>query len=187
MTLTTINPAEQPITSATVGMPTFRAATTQDSAGVEALLLGAALPTAGVAELLANDPRQFVVAEAPGNDGQLVAVAGLEVCCNNALLRSVAVRDDWRRHGLGHELVRRVVEEAESRGIHALYLLTMTAEHYFPRFGFEVIERGAVPAAIADTLEFRSACPASAVAMTRACATLRPASGQASGAAVVAA
>jgi amino-acid N-acetyltransferase len=43
----------------------------------------------------------------------------------------------------------------------------MTAEHYFPRFGFERIERGAVPEAISETLEFRSACPASAVAMAR--------------------
>jgi hypothetical protein len=29
------------------------------------------------------------------------------------------------------------------------------------------VERGAVPPAIAETLEFRSACPASAVAMAR--------------------
>jgi amino-acid N-acetyltransferase len=63
--------------------------------------------------------------------------------------------------------VKRLVCMAEERGLRALYLLTMTAEHYFPRFGFEAVERGAVPAAIAETLEFRSACPASAVAMAR--------------------
>jgi N-acetylglutamate synthase-like GNAT family acetyltransferase len=43
----------------------------------------------------------------------------------------------------------------------------MTAEHYFPAFGFAPVERDAVPAEIQDTLEFRSACPASAVAMTK--------------------
>ena len=147
--------------------PTFRAATAGDTEAIERLLRDTGLPSEGVAELLAADARQFVVAEAPEGETGLLAVAGLEVCCNNALLRSVAVHADWQRHGLGHQLVQRVVCEAESRGIHALYLLTMTAEHYFPRFGFETVARGGVPAEIANTLAFRSACPASAVAMSR--------------------
>lgn len=146
-------------------LPEFRSATGDDLAAVTALLEQAKLPTAGVAEMFAHDASQFVVAM-DRSDG-IVAVAGVEVCCDNALLRSVAVRDDWRRNGLGHLLVQRAVSEAESRGIHALYLLTMTAEHYFPRFGFEAIARDSVPPEIAETLEFRSACPASAVAMSR--------------------
>jgi amino-acid N-acetyltransferase len=148
----------------TATTPAFRAATARDLTAIEGLLTASGLPTAGVGEMMASDPSQFVVA----TDGaELVAVAGLEVCCEHALLRSVAVRGDWQRHGLGHELVKRVVCEAEARGIRALYLLTLTAEHYFPRFGFTRVERDVVPAEIAATLEFRSACPASAVAMTR--------------------
>ena len=146
--------------------PTFRAATLDDAAAIRRLLTGAKLPLDGVDALLAKDARQFVVAVTP-DERELVAVAGLEVCCNNALLRSVAVRSDWQRAGLGQELVRRVVCEAEARGIQALYLLTMTAEHYFPRFGFETVARDTVPADIANTLEFQGACPASAVAMKR--------------------
>ncbi|QJR37008.1 arsenic resistance N-acetyltransferase ArsN2 [Gemmatimonas groenlandica] len=152
--------------------PTFRGATVGDTNAILQLLTAAGLPVAGVADLLSTDARQFVVAEADARD--VVAVAGLEVCCNNALLRSVAVRSDWQRHRLGHQLVQRIVCEAESRGIEALYLLTMTAEHYFPRFGFDVVARDAVPAEIANTLEFKSACPASAVAMTRALVTPIP-------------
>lgn len=125
---------------------------------------------AGVADILNERPADFFVAEAGGAPGQLVAVAGLEVCCDNALLRSVAVEPDWRSRGLGRDLIRRLVCHAEQRGIRALYLLTMTAEHYFPRFGFERIERSAVPSEIAETLEFKSARPASAVAMRRAVA-----------------
>jgi amino-acid N-acetyltransferase len=102
----------------------------------------------------------------------LVAVAGLEMCCDDALLRSVAVHPEWRSHGLGRDLIKRIVCHAEERGIRALYLLTMTAEHYFPRFGFERIERTAVPPEIAETLEFKSACPASAITMKRAVAEL---------------
>ena len=147
--------------------PTLRRATASDLAAVERLLGEAKLPTAGIAALFASRAGDFVVADDPERDGELAAVAGLEVCCDDALLRSVAVRPAWRAGGLGHELVRRVVCDAEGRGLRALYLLTTTAEHYFPRFGFAPVARDAVPAEIRDSVEFRSACPASAVAMAR--------------------
>ena len=137
-----------------------RPAQPQDLPAVERLLAASSLPLEGVREALPT----FVVAQA-GND--IVGVAGLEVCCDNALLRSVAVADDWRSRGLGRELVTHVIAEAEARGIHALYLLTTTAERYFPSFGFHAIPRDAVPADVRDTEEFRSACPASATVMTR--------------------
>lgn len=155
--------------------PTLRSALPTDLAAVERLLADADLPTAGVADLFATRADDFVVADDPTRPGELAAVAGLEVCCDNALLRSVAVRPEWRAHGLGQALVKRVVCRAEERGLRALYLLTMTAEHYFPRFGFERVERGTVPAEIAATLEFRSACPASAVAMAKPLAAGVPA------------
>ncbi len=147
--------------------PPLRPAAPADLPAVERLLAAADLPTAGVADLFTTRAGDFVVADDPTAPGELAAVAGLEVCCDDALLRSVAVRPEWRAHGLGQALVKRVVCRAEERGIRALYLLTMTAEHYFPRFGFARVERGAVPAEIADTLEFRSACPASATAMAK--------------------
>ena len=93
----------------------------------------------------------------------------MEVCCNNALLRSVAVRPEWRSHGVGRALVTRVISDAESRGIHALYLLTTSADRYFPSFGFRTIARDDVPADVRETAEFREACPASATVMCREC------------------
>jgi SAM-dependent methyltransferase len=121
--------------------PAFRPATASDLTSIERLLATAGLTTAGIADIL----------EARASD----------------FLRSVAVRPEWQQRGLGRELVRRLVCEAEGRGLRALYLLTLTAEHYFPRLGFERIERGDVPPEIADTLEFKNACPASAVVMVR--------------------
>lgn len=144
----------------------IRHATLDDLTEIGRLLTDAGLPMAGVADILNERPADFFVAAAAAT-GQLVAVAGLEVCCDNALLRSVAVQPDWRSRGLGRALIKRLVCHAEERGIRALYLLTMTAAHYFPRFGFERIERSAVPSEIAETLEFKSACPASAIAMKR--------------------
>lgn len=137
-----------------------RAATPADLPAVERLLTDSKLPLDGVREAFES----FVVAEA---DDRIVGVAGLECCALHALLRSVAVDAAWRSRGLGRALVARVVSDAEARGIPALYLLTTTAEQYFPSFGFAAVARDAVPADIRATQEFTEACPASATVMVR--------------------
>ena len=139
---------------------TVRAATIKDLPRVERLLTASDLPLEGVRESFDT----FVVAEA---DGDLVGVAGLEVCCDDALLRSVAVAPEWRSRGVGRALVNRAIANAEASGLRALYLLTTTAEQYFPSFGFKKIERSQVPDAVRATREFTEACPASAAVMSR--------------------
>lgn len=136
----------------------IRPAAATDLPAVERLLVESALPLDGVREALPD----FVVAEA---EGDLVGVAGLEVRQEDALLRSVAVRPEWRSRGVGRQLVTRAIANAESRGLRALYLLTTTAERYFPSFGFETIARDEVPEPIRETREFTDACPASATVM----------------------
>lgn len=138
----------------------IRRPTENDVPAIERLLTASSLPLDGVREALPS----FVLAEAGDT---LVGVAGLEVCCDNALLRSVAVDPAWRSQGIGRLLVTRVIADAESRGIHALYLLTTSAERYFPGFGFREITRDEVPEDVRATAEFQSACPASATVMTR--------------------
>ena len=146
------------------GAPHIRAADPADLTAIERLLTVSSLPLDGVRDALDG----FVVAQS-GDD--IVGVAGLEVCCDNALLRSVAVLPEWRSRGLGRALVTRVISDAEARGLHALYLLTTTAERYFPSFGFQQISREDVPGDVRETAEFQSACPASATVMRRVCAT----------------
>lgn len=138
--------------------PEIRRATPDDLVAVERLLTANHLPLDGVREAL----QDFVVAHV---GDALVGVAGLEVCCHNALLRSVAVAPEWRLHGVARALVTRVISDAEARGIRALYLLTTTAERYFPSFGFRTTTRDAVPDDIRATGEFQTACPASATVM----------------------
>lgn len=143
--------------------PTIRRATTADTAAVEALLTASHLPLDGVREALGC----FVVAH---DEGRLVGVAGIEECGvrgGYALLRSVAVDPAWRSRGLGRTLVSRAIALAESRGAKALYLLTTTAEHYFPSFGFATTSRDAVPDDVRATAEFQGACPTSATVMVR--------------------
>ena len=137
----------------------LRSATESDIDAVEALLTSNHLPLDGVRGALST----FVVAE---SNSTIVGVAGMEVCCDNALLRSVAVADAWRSHGLGRALVTRIISDAEARGVHALYLLTTSAERYFPEFGFRTVTRDDTPSDIRETSEFRTACPASATVMS---------------------
>jgi N-acetylglutamate synthase-like GNAT family acetyltransferase len=140
--------------------PVLRPATLADLRDVERLLINAQLPLDGVAGSLPT----FVVAE---HDGKLVGAAGLELCGKDALLRSVVVAPEWRSRGLGRELVNQVIAEGEARRLRALYLLTTTAEQYFPAFGFERTTRDGVPDGVRATAEFQTACPASATVMRK--------------------
>ena len=52
-----------------------------------------------------------------------------------------------------------------SRGIREFYLLTTTAQEYFRKRGFKVIDRDEVHPQLLGSEEFRGACPDSAVCM----------------------
>jgi amino-acid N-acetyltransferase len=127
------------------------------------LLRKADLPSAGVAERLSD----FFVAE---QDGSLIGVAGLEIYRSSALLRSVVVEDEWRGSGVGGRLIDLALEKARARGLEDVFLLTTTAEYYFPRFGFACVNRDAVSVEVQASVEFQGACPASAVVMRRSLA-----------------
>ena len=142
----------------------IRPASTADLQAVESLLKANSLPTVGVSDIIGD----FLVAE---SGGELVGVVGMEYCCNYGLLRSTAVSPKWRSQGIARKLVEQIIARAESHGIHALYLLTTTAEAYFPTFGFQRTTRDTVPEEIRATDEFRSACPASATVMSLPLAT----------------
>jgi amino-acid N-acetyltransferase len=138
----------------------LRRAVHADHEAVTTLLRDSQLPTDGVAEWL----DQFWVAE---HQGRVVGMAGMERYGDSGLLRSVAVTQEWRGTGIGRTLVDRVLKEGRAAGVREVYLLTTTAEHYFPRLGFGCVDRETVPAALQASAEFKGACPASAVVMRR--------------------
>lgn len=142
------------------GCVELRAARDSDMPEVLTLLQRSDLPTAGVGDA----PSHFVVAE---SDGKLVGVVGLELYGGSALLRSAAVEGSWRGSGVGRMLVERALDVARERGIEDVFLLTTTAEHYFPRFGFTCVSRDSVTAGVQSSNEFQSACPASATVMRK--------------------
>jgi amino-acid N-acetyltransferase len=101
------------------------------------------------------------------NDGRVVGVAGLELYAEGALLRSVAVDPALQGQRLGHQLTESALAMAREHGVENVFLLTTTAEGFFPKFGFAPIQRNDVPASVQSSVEFQSACPASAVAMRK--------------------
>jgi amino-acid N-acetyltransferase len=143
-----------------MGENMIRAAEPSDREGVELLLGNAGLPTEGVLEHFAT----FFVVD---DGGKIVGAAGLELYGKQALLRSVVVASATKGTGVGTLLTRRAIDEAFARGARAIYLLTTTAEAFFPRFGFERITREEVPEALRVSREFQGACPASATVMRR--------------------
>ena len=137
-----------------------RPARAADYPAVAGLLDAAGLPTAGLSPSLAD----FLVAEA--GDG-IVGAVGLEVYGGAALLRSAVVAAAVQGRGAGTALVAGLLEHARARGVRDVYLLTNTAEAWFPRFGFARIQRDAVPAALHASDEFQGACPDSAAIIRR--------------------
>jgi amino-acid N-acetyltransferase len=101
------------------------------------------------------------------DNAAIVGSAALEVYSDGALLRSVAVAPGWRDRGIGRELTEAAIRQAEELHLPALFLLTTTAERYFPKFGFARIERGEVPPGVRSSVEFASACPSSASVMRK--------------------
>lgn len=135
-------------------------ATAADAPAMLALLERAHLPVDDLASHLGS----ALVAR---HGDRVVASAAIEIYADGGLLRSVAVDADCRGAGLGARLTAAAIEDARRRALPALYLLTTTAEKFFPRFGFERIERADVPASLHASVEFRGACPATAIVMRR--------------------
>jgi amino-acid N-acetyltransferase len=132
----------------------------EDVEDVLGLLAESHLPLEGLREHVATT----IVAR---QDGRIVGSAALEIYPDGALLRSVAVAPALQRHRVGRELTEAAIRLAQERHAPAIYLLTTTAEHYFPKFGFERIARTDVPATVQASVEFTSACPSSAIVMRR--------------------
>jgi amino-acid N-acetyltransferase len=97
--------------------------------------------------------------------GQFLGVGGVEEYGVHGLLRSVVIDRRFRGKGYGRTLCGLLIEQAKSKGIKELYLLTMTSESFFKRLGFRRIDRNTVPHVLQETSEFKELCPVSSVCM----------------------
>jgi amino-acid N-acetyltransferase len=137
---------------------TITPAKAEDIDAIKRLLTQSELPIAGVDDHW----KTFIVAR-DGN--RIVACGGSEAYQFAALIRSIAVEPEYRKHGLGRRLVRQLLDRLASRGLREFYLLTTTAEEYFRKRGFKTIDRDEVHPQLLSSREFQDACPDSAVCM----------------------
>ena len=93
-------------------------------------------------------------------------IVGLELYGSCALLRS-AVSPRRRGEGIGEALLVHAEQAAAQRGVMELYLLTTTAERYFSRRGYDVVDRATAPDAITRTRQFSELCPSSSILMVK--------------------
>jgi amino-acid N-acetyltransferase len=105
---------------------------------------------------------------------ETLGYAGIEFFGQDGLLRSVLVLPAWRNRGLGSAIVEMTATLGRKHGVERLYLLTVDAADFFAARGFGALSRGEAPAGIAQSSEFASLCPASAVFMCRDLRALPP-------------
>ena len=129
-----------------------------DLVAIRSLLEGARLPVNDVGRA----GQLFLVARSA--DG-VIGCVGLEPYSGAGLLRSLVLTPAHRGQGMSLALYERAATEARSLGVRELYLLTTTAEALFSRWGFRRTVREQVPAAVRESPEFASLCPATAACM----------------------
>jgi amino-acid N-acetyltransferase len=135
----------------------IRPAQLEDQKIIHNLLSGFKLPLDGL------DETKLWVLQSSIRD--VLGVAGLETFGSQGLLRSVAVSKNLQGQDYGTLLVNHVISEAKKSSIQDLFLLTTTAPSFFEKIGFKKENRDKVTGDIVESIEFKSACPKTAVLM----------------------
>lgn len=129
---------------------------------VKALLKDASLP---IDDLQGQDNITFIGLHI---DNKLKGVIGIEHFDNKvALIRSLAVNKQVQAKGYGEKLVTAAEEWAHNNGINNLFLLTTTADKFFEKHGYKVIDRTKAPSVIQNSRQMTSVCPSSATIMNK--------------------
>lgn len=139
----------------------IRPAQASDLAVATAWLSTAGLPTD---DLTADHMEAFIVAT---RSDEPVGMIGIEKFGAVGLLRSLFVDNTCRSAGLGARLVAALESAAYQDGVTELWLLTIDADPFFARHGYNVAERDDAPDAIQSTPEFSDLCPGDAVLMRK--------------------
>ena len=139
-------------------MTAIERALDSDRSAIERLLTANGLPLDGLDIALPT----AVVAR---GEGGVVGCAAFEPYGSVGLLRSICVAAPLRGTGLGRKLVGATEQLAAAVGISELFLLTETAETWFPRLGYVPTPRASLPAALMTSSEFTGACPDSAAVL----------------------
>ena len=88
--------------------------------------------------------RDFYVYQDPRLE-QIIGACAMHVCWDDlAEIRSLVVRENYMRQGIGTKLVEACLSEAISLGISRIFALTYKPEFFF-KFGFKVVDKSTLP------------------------------------------
>jgi amino-acid N-acetyltransferase len=98
---------------------------------------------------------------------KIIACVGLQkVNTKNMLLRSLAVKNEYKNMGVGNDLITQLIKISAQKKFKTIHLLTTTADIYFEKKGFMISERNNAPKKVLQTTEFSKICPSTATYMT---------------------
>lgn len=88
--------------------------------------------------------REFVVAEEISTK-KIIGTGALHLTWNElAEVRSMAIHPDYKRHGIGAEIVKKLLDEGVEVGVKKFFTLTYTPE-FFQSLGFKITTRESLP------------------------------------------
>ncbi len=93
---------------------------------------------------LYDNLRDYYVFLKEGED-ILIGTCAMHICWEDlAEIRSLVVREDEHRGGIGTKLIESCLSEAISLGIYRIFALTYKPD-FFRKFGFKVVDKSALP------------------------------------------
>jgi amino-acid N-acetyltransferase len=76
---------------------------------------------------------------------RILGTCAMHICWEDlAEIRSLVVREEYSRQGIGTKLIEACLSEAISLGIYRIFALTYKPD-FFRKFGFKVVDKAALP------------------------------------------
>ena len=129
----------------------------EDFLQIHELLMENGLPTAGVDSSKGN----YYIA----GEQEIMGVLGVERYGVAVMLRSLAVKSQFRKAGVAQQLIDYALGALKDTGFTDIYLITNTAERYLTRYSFSKIARDKVPGHVLANCALGDACPSSSTCM----------------------
>ena len=105
-----------------------------------------------LSELFDNLRDIFVCVD--NNQPEIIGTCSMHICWEDlAEIRSLVVRDPYRRQGIGKKLVEACISEAITLDLHRIFVLTYKVK-FFQKLGFREVDKATLPHKIwADCLK----------------------------------
>jgi len=76
---------------------------------------------------------------------QILGTCAMHICWEDlAEIRSLVVREEYNRRGIGTKLIEACLSEAISLGLYRIFALTYKPD-FFQKFGFKAVDKSALP------------------------------------------